>query len=849
MEYGIPAKNAVVRAILIGVAAWVTMIGVLSAEEVTSTGPRQTEIPPQDLNSALVGLAAGFEIQLLYHTDIVKGRKSPGAVGNFTPDQALGKVLQGTGLTYRFLDKKTVTIIPTVATTNAAEQQGANETRSSENARPAADVSLESKGSRQDHSRRSGTVVTEESTPAEIVVTAEKRSERLQDVPVPISVVNGQFLTTTNEVRIQDFYATVPGFAMSSGFHGEPFISIRGITTDIYSNPSVAVAIDDVPYGSSTAIGGGNVAPDIDPNDLSRIEVLRGPQGALYGANSIGGLIKYVTADPSTDEVSGRLQAGTMGVYNGSELGYAVRASVNLPLSASWAIRASGFSQITPGFVDNLQSGARAVNKTSTDGLLLSSMWRPSDSLSFKVTGLLQDSKAGGLSEVSQQGLRNLQQDVLPGTGRYDTQVQSYTASLSADVDGISLSAVTGYNTHSTYAWFDDTPIYGSYTEATFGLAGSSGDDRRHTAKLSQELRMTVPIGQRLEWLIGGFYTHENSPFEQDYYAADPNTGVLGDSYAQASFSSSYLEYAVFTDLTVNICNGFDLQLGGRESRIKQTVAETLSGRLVGPTATTYGDSDASAFTYLITPRFKVSPGLMIYARLASGYRPGGPNANAALVGLPSQYEPDKTRNYEIGVKGAAFEHAMSFDASLYFIDWNNIQLPLAQNGFSYYANGSQATSKGMEVSAQATPFEGLTISGWIAWANAVLTESLPVNSIKLGSSGDRLPNTPRLSGSLAVEQNFPLVNHMTGFVGASLVYVGSRLGSFQPTVDRQIFPAYSKLDARTGAKYNSWTINVFVTNLADRRGILGGGLDTIPTTSFTVIQPRSVGLSVSKTF
>jgi outer membrane receptor protein involved in Fe transport len=849
MEYGIPVKNAVVRAILIGVAAWVTMIGVLSAEVVMSAGPRQIEIPPQDLNSALTGLAAGFELQLLYHTDIVKGRKSPGAVGNLTPDQALGKVLQGTGLTYQFLDAKTVTIIPTVATTNAAEQQSASETRSPDNSRPAAGVSLESKGGNPDHSRRSGIGSTEESSQAEIVVTAEKRSERLQDVPVPISVISGAFLTVTNEVRMQDFYATVPGFAMSSGFHGEPFIAIRGITTDIYSNPSVAIAIDDVPFGSSTAIGGGNVAPDIDPNDLSRIEVLRGPQGTLYGANSIGGLIKYVTADPSTDKVSGRLQASTLGVYNGGELGYVLRASVNLPLSASWALRASGFSQLSPGFIDNLQSGARAVNRASTDGLQLSSMWRPSDTLSLKFTGLLQDSKVGGLSEVSQQGLRNLQQDVLPGTGRYDTKVQSYTASLSADLEGINLSALTGYNTHSTSAWFDDTPLYGSYTQSTFGLAGSSGDDRRHTDKFSQELRITVPIGQRLEWLIGGFYTHENSPFEQDYYAADPNTGVLGDSYAQASFSSRYLEYAAFTDLTVNISNGFDLQLGGRESLIKQTIAETLSGRLVGPTATTYGASDASAFTYLITPRFKVSPGLMIYARLASGYRPGGPNANAALHGLPSQYEPDKTRNYEMGVKGVAFEHAISFDASLYFIDWKNIQVPLSQNGFSYYANGSRATSKGMELSAQATPFDGLTISGWIAWANAVLTEALPVNSIKLGSTGDPLPNTPRLSGSLAVEQNFPLANHMTGFVGASLVYVGNRSGSFQPTVERQIFPAYSKLDARTGAKYNSWTMDVFVTNLADRRGILGGGLDTIPTTSFTVIQPRSVGLSVSKIF
>ena len=175
----------------------------------------------------------------------------------------------------------------------------------------------------------------------EVVVTAQKREEHLLDVPIPVSVVDTSSLTVNNQVKLTDFYSEVPGLSIAPSTMSSQTISIRGLTTGAVGsgppNPSpiVAVTVDGVPYGG--AGGGDQLVPDFDPGDLQRVEVLRGPQGALYGASSVGGLVNFVTVDPSLAGVSGRLEAGGNSVQNGSELGYTFRGSVNVPLSSDFS--------------------------------------------------------------------------------------------------------------------------------------------------------------------------------------------------------------------------------------------------------------------------------------------------------------------------------------------------------------------------------------------------------------------------------------------------------------------------------------------------------------------------------
>jgi iron complex outermembrane recepter protein len=210
---------------------------------------------------------------------------------------------------------------------------------------------------------------------------------------------------------------------------------------------------------------------------------------------------------------------------------------------------------------------------------------------------------------------------------------------------------------------------------------------------------------------------------------------------------------------------------------------------------------------------------------------------------------PDTTENYEIGVKGDTWRHTLSFDASLYYIDWKSIQLSGMQDEFSFYFNGSRAKSQGLELSVESKPLSGLTIDAWVAFNDAKLTESFPAASVAAGvygASGDRLPYGSRFSGNLSLEQDFPLAARWTGFVGGALSYVGDRLGDFQATAERQDLPAYAKLDLRAGAKYDSWTVNFFANNVANRRGVLQGDLTTVPP-AFIYIPPRTIGFSVAK--
>src|SRR5207248_1653206 len=153
---------------------------------------------------------------------------------------------------------------------------------------------------------------------------------------------------------------------------------------------TVGITVDDVPFGSSTISGGGLAVPDFDPGDLSQIEVLRGPQGTLYGASSLGGLIKFVTVTPPTDRVSGNLQAGVSSVRNGDEVGYVYRGAVNAPLSDTWAVRASGFVRLDPGYITNPVLNIKGLNTARADGGLVSTLWQPAQNFSVKLSALLQ---------------------------------------------------------------------------------------------------------------------------------------------------------------------------------------------------------------------------------------------------------------------------------------------------------------------------------------------------------------------------------------------------------------------------------------------------------------------------
>jgi iron complex outermembrane receptor protein len=925
----------------LGVATMVclSLMGVAIATPASASITKYTNIPTEDLGSALQALAQEYDVQVVYLSDGVDKLRTAGAVGDLTADEALKKLLKGTGLAFRYLDDKTITVLPeggaaslpardlrssTAAPRSNSLMEPSNDDASQSskddlwNRFRVAQLDQGTQGAASVGPQSSSTSAEKDSRLAEIIVTAQKKTERLQDVPMSITVLDPQALAENGQNSLLDYFDSVPGLNVvansGGGLPGTDYITIRGLSAGYAQNPIVATLIDDVPVASSLQRGyGGLTSPDLDPSDLARIEVLKGPQGTLYGADSLGGLLKYVTSDPSVQSLSGRVQVTGVDIPGGG-LGYAVRGAVNIPVSDTLAFRVSGFDRRDPGYIDDLTTGQNNFNTTDVYGGHLAALWRPSDNFSVKLSALVQqtqgetstfDSNNSGQSTYSDLNLHSL-----PGTTAYTTQDQLYIATVNWKVAGLDIVSVTGYVVNTVRTLADQTAGFGylAYFCQTYpnpflssGLpnpyyCGNSLPPGANpnaydgavflahvsTHKPTQELRIGSSIGRWLDWRLGGFYTHEEGlPTAYGFNAANPVTGAIGSPlYFGSDPTQTFQEYAVFGDATVHITNRFDIEFGGRESWNRQAdqfldVGTTVYDfdRVVSPELGTFHEYSGSAFTYQVAPRLKLTPDLMLYARIASGYRIGGYNVVSGIPedgAIPPGYAPDKTTNYELGIKSDLLDRRLSIDAAVYYIDWRNFQTGVAKTIYlaggnatedaDYTVNAGNAKSEGAELSLEVRPLEGLKITAQGSYDDAVLTQDLPAASTIYGVKGTQLPYSMRFSGGFTANQDIRLTTNWVGFVGGGFNYVGSRPYEFvgapgpgQAPSPRTFFPAYRTLNLLAGARYDTLRVNLYANNVNNARGILSfGGANSVGNiyeNNSSVIQPRTVGVSLSQSF
>jgi iron complex outermembrane recepter protein len=810
------------------------------------------DIPPQRLETALQQVAQVQRVQILFSENDVKGLETPGVKGKLSTYEAVQKLIEGTGLSAVANQNNAIAIKPKSA--NEKGGQAANPT-----------VLAQAQSAERPGQPQLGPSGEKAVQLEGIVVTAQKREEFLIDVPVPVTVLDARALVTSNQLRLRDYYSNVPGLTLAPRPQSQQVLTLRGLSTGP-GNPTVGVVVDGLPFGASTNLGGGSSVPDFDPGDLARVEVLRGPQGTLFGASSISGLLNFVTVDPSTAAFSGRAQAGIQDVHNGHGLGFNARGSINVPISDTVAVRASGFTRRDAGYIDNPALAIRGINRSDASGGRLSALWQASDRLSIKLGAFVQQIDGDGASDVFvQPGFGDLEQGFVRGAGVYERRVQAYNATLMARLADVHLTSLTGYSVNEFSDSSDFTSAFATLTQRQFGVTGTPLRYHNKTSKVSQELRLESAVGQKVDWLLGGFYTDEDSPYSTDILASNPTTGEIVGQWAHLKFPSKFKEYAAFADVTFRPTDRLEVQVGGRQSQIRQTTSEAVTTGpyttvflgLPSPVITPEQNARFNAFTYLLTPRYKFGQDAMAYLRLASGYRAGG--TNGTIPGVPVGYKPDKTFDYEVGVKGAFLDNRLSIDASIYRIDWKDIQIgvvdPVSRLG--YTANAAEARSQGVELAAQFRPADGLAIAGWIAWSDAELTEDFPSTSQTRGFSGDRLPFSSRFSWNLSIEQRFRVFANARGFLGATVAHVGDRLGVFRgpamsaaaPSLPRQTYPGYYKVDLKAGVIHGPYTVTVFVNNLSDKRGVLSGGLGFTPAFAFTYIDPRTVGVNVVMTF
>ena len=704
-----------------------------------------------------------------------------------------------------------------------------------------------------------------------IVITATKRPQVLLDVPQSVSVVSGGTLEAQHATNFQDYLKLIPGLQLNQDTPGEGRLIVRGVNTGGVAS-TVSVYVDESPFGSSSGLVNAAVlAGDFDTFDLNRIEVLRGPQGTLYGASSLSGVLRFVTNDPSTSGLEIRGRAGLEAV-DGGDVGYNANALVNVPLSSTLAFRASGNFRKDAGFIDSIGTGgsdhAKNINDDRVYGGRASLLFKPSSSATIRLTAIAQniDADAPDLIEADPVTLKPVhglsQSQYVPVFSNLHYRL--YNATGIFDLGFANLTSSTSYSKQDQDLRNDLTFAFSPFLAQFIGPNEFIEPQQTNLSKFTQELRLS---GQThfADWLVGGFYTHEDGLIEQDLTAVQPGTltpidvtPIFGTILGHLELHSKYKEIAGFADATVHVTQQFDLQFGGRYSSNNQSAHQTSLGVFAG-TADFTNHSSEHVFTYSVAPKFKLNSNTTLYARVAKGFRPGGPNviAPSAPPEVPRTYHSDSVTSWEAGVKAQTSDHRFSIDAAAFHIDWKDIQLftTVVANGipFGVNINGSGAKSDGVELTATARPLPGLDLSLNGAYTNARLTDDTPASVG--GFKGDQLPFTPKFSVALNGDYHWQISPSARAHVGASLRHLSGQTGDYSlafVTVhghQRHIDP-YSVFDLNAGVDFGRFDVEAYVKNLGNSRGVTSLAGTTTPifpggAIGTGIIRPRTIGLSL----
>jgi outer membrane receptor protein involved in Fe transport len=687
-----------------------------------------------------------------------------------------------------------------------------------------------------------------------IVITAQKRVERVLDVPQSVSVISGESLDRQHAERLSDYLTRIPSANIVESQAGNSRIVLRGINAGGVG-ATVATYIDEAPFGSATSLSNGAIlAPDIDPFDLARVEVLRGPQGTLYGANSLGGLVKYVTVTPDTRAFGAAAELGAEEVDHGNT-GWWARAAGNVPLSDSAAIRITGFYRRDAGYIDDPNHG-RDVNDGKTYGGRFSVLLAPTNRLKIRGSVLLENIRSNGTNMVDLDPVTfkpvygDLKHERVISEPN-DIDYRLYNATVDYDFGPVALVSATSVGTLDQKQVEDASSVYGPILSFIFGTPLGTGVGQGMTQRrFTQEVRLASTHNDVIQWTLGGFYTHEKNRLSQNLYAVDGLTGAPVsslDGLIIVSLPSRYSEYAGFANATWHITPKFDLTAGGRWSHNKQSDVQNTSGVLAGGASSFGGNSSDSVFTYSVAPTFKPNANTRLYARVAKGYRPGGPNAVSPLApaGVPRQFAPDTTTNYEVGIKTETDDHLFSLDLAAFLIDWKNIQLLAQVEGFGVNTNGADARSKGVEFTAGFNPSRFLSLYATGSYVDAYLTRDAP--ALVGGLKGDPLPYNPKWQSTIGAEYHQPVSPTMTANAGISWHYTGVRYSDFDAANGQRRLRAFSQVDAHAGVDVGRFRVDAFAHNLTDARGIVNLGFfgDVRGDIAAAVVRPRSFGVAL----
>lgn len=824
---------------LIVLAVCITGTGVFAE---TPTRSFHFDMEAKSLSQALryFGQVSGQEI--IFTEDLVQGKTTAALKGDFTAQAALDRLLKGTGLIVERAPSGTLMVHRPQAATRISysEATRGNTTLDAAAVSAFGDTSEGAEAGRSQSSSSSGL--------EEIIVTAAKRSQPLSEVPIAVQAVTGEELKMLGAQTFTDYARSLAGVQFIDEGSGRDQIFIRGVAAPqgyIGMESAIGVYLDDVP------ISEGMGQPDLNLYDIDHVEVLRGPQGTLYGSASLGGTVKIITNQPKMNVFEGLVDSELSGTERGG-FNAAYTGTLNVPIVAdAVALRAVLYGRNPSGFISNPLLGRRDVNSEDTYGGRVGLRIALLDRLTIDLKVLEQHTWRGGYNEADNAdgGYVQLQQ-YRKISERFLDSTQIYNATVTYKADAFDVNSSTSYSRRSR-------GIYDDYTGLEIlGNGALTPSYQNYVAEaFTQELRLSSASSKPFSWLVGAYFNRTSDGFFQSVQVdgAGAIFGLPNDTVGILSQSADTKQKALFGEAGYSPIDPLTFTVGVRVASIDLYSNSLRTGVLFGGAIVNADNTSQHPVAPKANISFKVAPDALVYAQVAKGYRIGGVNVtiqptNDGFV-FPKTYSPDSLWNYEVGFKGDAFDHRLTFDADVFYIDWKNIQVDLQHGGYDYFANAGNAVSKGVELQETVQATRHLEIGGQMTYTNARLTTTTP----GVGNDGDRVPYVPQLSGSAFLT--------LGGEVGSGRIYgrvdvqhVGAAFTGFGEAGNFR-YGDYTLTNLRFGMDVKDWRFAVFARNLFNTRAILfardylGGVLTTSGVDAVTVSRPRTLGAQVTKSF
>jgi iron complex outermembrane receptor protein len=662
----------------------------------------------------------------------------------------------------------------------------------------------------------------------EIVVTARKRSEALFDVPFSVNAQSEEQLRDRGAMTLEDASRNVAGFQVQNLGPGQSQVAIRGISAGQIVRDQPGVKEQVGVYLDESVISLSLFTPDLDLFDLNRLEVLRGPQGTLFGSGSLAGTVRYITNAPSTDGYEGAVEMTAMKVEDG-ELGGDLKAMANVPLGDKAALRLVAYGSGFPGFIDARQPGGgidEDVNGGSRYGGRVALMLQPTPALTVTGRVLYQDIDVDGFNRVDRFNilanpftttrpavtLGDLQQ-FTQFEEKFEDEFLLGDLTVNYDFGGVNLISITTYTDRDVLVYRDATQLTGSITgqPGVFDPAGLSEAVYTLNAPLadttavetwSEELRLASNGDGRFDWLVGAFYSEIDRDYAQDLTVAGfsaltgiPSAGVVAptDHLYFSTVPYTLKQYAFFAEGTLALTDKLDATAGVRYSNYEEERKLTFDGIFAVQTIAVPGSVEDDDVSPRFILSYEATDNLTFNAQAAKGFRLGGINdpLNAPLCGAADlatfgairkdTFDNETVWNYEGGMKARLGGGRGTFALAGFYSDIENLQATIDAGNCSsrIIANVDSARSIGAEAEFSYRLTDAFDVALSASWNESELTSSVvdaggaPVQGLR---DGNRLPTVPEFQAAASATYEAPVNDKMRGFANATYQYVGDRI-------------------------------------------------------------------------